>query len=265
MPELPDVEIFKRYIDSTSLHHRITDVNLTDFYVLKNIGRNSFEKSLEGQSFEESHRHGKYLFLKMSGSNELLLHFGMTGFPKYYKNEDEKPDHERLVLTFENNYHLAYDSQRKLGEVRIVENHRETIDDLGLGPDALDDDVEKKAFQSRFDGRRGMIKSAMMNQDIVAGIGNVYSDEILFQAELHPKSKVPNLSDDDWENIHEAVHDVCETAIDCKVEKECFPDHFILSNRLEGAACPKGCEGTLRSSTVSGRTAYYCPKCQAYK
>ncbi|MDX1640715.1 MAG: DNA-formamidopyrimidine glycosylase family protein [Balneolaceae bacterium] len=265
MPELPDVEVFKRYIDSTSLHHRITDVSLTDFYILKNIGRASFEKNLEGQSFEESYRHGKYLFLKMSGSDELLLHFGMTGYPKYYKNEEEKPEHARLILTFDNDYHLAYDSQRKLGEVRIVENHQEMIDDLGLGPDAHDKDLDAEAFQRRFDGRRGMIKSALMNQEIIAGIGNVYSDEILFQAKLHPKSKVPHLSDDDWKNIHQAVHNVCETAIDCNVEKECFPDHFILSNREEGADCPKGCDATLRSSTVSGRTAYYCPQCQTYK
>lgn len=265
MPELPDVEVFKRYIDSTSLHKRITDANVTDFYVLKNIGRDSFERSLEGQSIEETHRHGKYLFLKLSGCNELLFHFGMTGFPKYYKNEEKKPEHHRLILTFDNDYHLAYDSQRKLGEVRVVENHQDYIDDLGLGPDALDENVDADAFKQRFKGRSGMIKSALMNQDIIAGIGNVYSDEILFQAELHPKSKVPDISENDFENIHSAMHDVFETAIDCNVDKECFPDHFILSNRQEGADCPKGCEGTLRSSTVSGRTAYYCPECQKHK
>lgn len=189
----------------------------------------------------------------------------MTGFPKYYKNEEKKPDHGRLILTFENDYHLAYNSQRKLREVRIVEDRQDYIDDLGLGPDALDEGLDAKAFKRRFEGRRGMIKSALMNRDIIADIGNVYSDEILFQAKLHPKSKVPNLSSEDWNNIYKALHDVCETAIDCKVEKDCFPDHFILSNRQEGIDCPNGCDGTLRSSTVAGRTAYYCPQCQTYK
>lgn len=107
-----------------------------------------------------------------------------------------------------------------------------------------------------------MIKSALMNQKIVAGIGNVYSDEILFQARLHPKSKVPDLKDKDWNKIYDAMNDVLKTAIDCSVDKTKMPDHFILSNRKEGADCPKGCGDTIHKLDVSGRSALYCPDCQ---
>lgn len=193
MPELPDVEIFNRYIDSTALHKRITDVTVKDDYVLKNISSDSLKNCLHGQAINSTRRHGKYLFLKLSSSHTLLFHFGMTGFPKYFKNEEEYPDHARLLLAFENGYFLAYDSQRKLGEIRIIEDDRTFIDDLEMGPDALDKDLDLKAFLKLFEGRRGMIKPALMDQEVIAGIGNVYSDEILFQAGIHPKSKVANL------------------------------------------------------------------------
>jgi len=266
MPELPDVEIFKRYIDSTALHKRITDVTIKDEYVLKNISSDSLKNNLKGQLLENTLRHGKYLFLKLSSCHTLLFHFGMTGFPKYFKNEEEYPDHTRLLLAFENGYFLAYDSQRKLGEIRVIEDARTFIDDLEMGPDAFDEDLDFKAFERVFKGRRGMIKPALMNQEIIAGIGNVYSDEILFQAGIHPKSKVKNLSENDWKEIYEQMHEVLNTAIDCRVDPNLFPGHYILSDRTEGADCPKeGCGGTLQSIKVSGRSAIYCPSCQEEK
>lgn len=262
MPELPGVEVFKRYIDSTSLHQRITDLQVNDDYVLKNIDRDAFENRIVGQSFRETHRHGKYLFLQMNGNHELLLHFGMTGFPKYFKKGDSQPDYPRILITFENGYQLAYDCKRKLGEVRIVENYRDYIEDLGLGPDAIDEELDFESFKQRFGDRHGMIKSALMNQEIIAGIGNVYSDEILFQAGIHPKSNVQNLDGDDWRNIYEVMHEVCETSIDCQANRNLLPDHYILSNREENADCPKGCNDSLQITHVSGRTTYFCPNCQ---
>ena len=266
MPELPDVEIFKRYIDSTALHKRITDVIVEDDYVLKYISIDSLKNSLRGQEFDSTFRHGKYLFFKLSSCHTFLMHFGMTGFPKYFKNEEEKPDHVRLFISFGNNYSLAYDCQRKLGEIRLIEDAETFIDDLEMGPDALDEDLDLKSFLKLFEGRRGMIKPALMNQEIIAGIGNVYSDEILFQSGIHPKSKVKNLSEDDRKKIYDQMHEVLNTAIDCRVDRTLFPDHYILSDRSEGADCPKeGCGGTLQSIKVSGRNAIYCPSCQKKK
>jgi len=266
MPELPDVEIFKRYIDSTALHKKITDLTVKDEYVLKNISSDSLKSSLKGQVFENTLRHGKYLFLKLGNCHTLLLHFGMTGFPKYFKKAEEEPEHVRLLIQFENEFNLAYDSQRKLGEIRVIEDVLTFIDDLEMGPDALDEDLDFKAFERVFKGRRGMIKPALMNQEIIAGIGNVYSDEILFQAGIHPKSKVKNLSENDWKEIYEQMHEVLYTAIDCRVDPKLFPGHYILSGRTEGADCPKeGCGSTLQSIKVSGRSAVYCPSCQEEK
>ncbi|MEX0720276.1 MAG: DNA-formamidopyrimidine glycosylase family protein [Balneolaceae bacterium] len=265
MPELPDVEIFKKHIDSTSLHKRIADAEVSDSGVLENISGKSLEKKLSGKVIQDSFRHGKYLFLKLSKGQELSMHFGMTGFPEYLNKDDEKPKHVRLLLNFEDGGMLAYDSQRKLGKIGLFENHEEFVEVHEMGPDALDEGLDFESFHNIFKENSGMIKPALMNQSKVAGIGNIYADEILFQARLHPKTKAGKLEKSDWEKIFKAMKNVLQTAIDCKVDKSRFPDHYILTNRTKGADCPKGCGDKIQTIKVSGRTSYYCPDCQEKK
>lgn len=262
MPELPDVERFKSYIDSTSLHQPIAEVKAKDSYTLKDIGPGTLKKCLAGQHLAETVRHGKYLFLNLNDHDTLLLHFGMTGYPKYFKNEEKKPDYIQLLLTFDNGFSLAYCCRRKLGEIRLVEDAHTFISDNKLGPDALDPDLDFNAFMNAFEGRRGMIKPALMNQEIIAGIGNEYSDEILFQTGIHPKMRVADLEQSDLKELYNIMQRVLTKAIDCRAEKDRFPDHFLLHNRNEEADCPGGCGGTIQTLEVSGRTAYFCPDCQ---
>jgi formamidopyrimidine-DNA glycosylase len=265
LPELPDVELFKGYIDSTSLHKTITGVKLNDSYALKDIDPVTLKKKLAGQNLAESRRHGKYLFLILSDRNTLLLHFGMTGYLRYFKNDEEKPDYTQLLLTFDNGYCLAYSSKRKLGEIRVVEDPDTFISDNHMGPDALDPNLNFDIFSNGFEGRRGMVKPALMNQEIIAGIGNEYSDEILFQARIHPKTQVPDLEQSDLKSLYNTMQEVLTKAIDCRADKDRFPDHFLLHNREEDAECPGDCGGTIQTVEVSGRTAYFCPDCQEKK
>jgi len=265
LPELPDIEHFKRYIDSTSLHKPIAEAKVEDSYALKGIDPKKLTNSLAGQHFSETFRHGKYLFLNLSDHHTLLLHFGMTGYPKYFKNEEKKPDYTRLLLTFDNGYHLAYSCKRKLGEIRLVEDPDTFISDNNMGPDALDPNLDFDAFSKAFEGRRGMIKPALMNQEIIAGIGNEYADEILFQARIHPKTQVPDLEQGDFKSLYNTMQQVLIKAIDCRADKDRFPGHFLLRNREEDAGCPGGCGGTIQTAEVSGRTAYFCADCQEKK
>jgi formamidopyrimidine-DNA glycosylase len=183
----------------------------------------------------------------------------MTGKPHYFKSMEKEPNHDRLLFHFANGYHLAYDCQRLLGEVDVVDEPQQLITAKGLGPDALSLNFED--FQARLDGRRGAIKTTLMNQQVLAGIGNVYSDEILFQARLHPKTSVNEL-DVDWRRtVFEAMRDVLNTAIDCQADPAKFPDSYIIPQREPDAACPN-CGGPVKQITFSGRHAYYCPACQ---
>lgn len=261
MPELPDVEVFKRYLDSTALHKKIEAVSVKDRDLLEGVAAQSVRDRLLGRELSSSRRHGKYLFAEVEGEGWLVLHFGMTGFLKYYKREEAAPEHVRLLLEFANGYQLAYDCQRKFGMVGWTEDVDGFVEEKGMGPDPLASDLDLRQFRDRLHGRRGAIKPTLMNQKVLAGIGNVYSDEILFQAGVHPERKIPSLGDDEVEEIYRALVRVVAAAIDAQADPERLPRGYLLPHREEGAECPR-CGGTLRKKTVSGRSAYFCEEHQ---
>lgn len=111
------------------------------------------------------------------------------------------------------------------------------------------------------EGRRGSVKGALMDQALLAGLGNIYTDEVLFQAGIHPRSPVAALDEDDIERLHRELGDVVRTAIRQRADVAVLPEHWLLPNREDGAPCPR-CGGTIRKSKVSGRTTYHCTKHQ---
>jgi formamidopyrimidine-DNA glycosylase len=259
MPELPDVQVYKEYVDATALHQPIADLQVSNHAdVLAEVAESTLRGRLKGRSLEASRRHGKHLFLGLEDDGWLRLHFGMTGGLKYYARESEAPQHARLRIDFDNGYHLAYRSVRKLGEVAWVEDVDEFVAAHGLGPDPLDPALDFSRFRDALTDRRGTIKGALMNQEVLAGIGNVYSDEMLLSAGIHPAAKVGGLNEQALERLYRAMLAVLRQAIEARVDPDRFPPSFILPNRQEGAACPR-CGGRLRRARVSGRVAYYCP------
>ncbi len=259
VPELPDVETFKRYLDATGLHQEIKAVKVYNDRILRGISSRKLQSALKGKSFESTYRFGKHLFAQFDEKAWLELHFGMSGWLKYFKKMDKDPPHDRLLVSFTNGYHLAYDSQRMLGNVGLFEDPQELVDEKDLGPDALD--IDLTAFRKALEGRRGSIKSALMNQEILAGIGNVYSDEILYQAGIHPRTKVDQLDSEDVKRLFHKMKRVLEMTVEKKANPEEFPKSYIIPVREDGADCPR-CGGTVKSTKISGRTAYFCPKCQ---
>jgi formamidopyrimidine-DNA glycosylase len=259
MPELPDVEVFKQYFDATSLHQEIEKVETSSKQILKGISQSELEKRLRDCSFVSTDRHGKYLFAHLDNGLVMKFHFGTTGFLKYFKDLEKEPEHDRMMITFSNGFHLVYDSQRKLGEIRLIENEDAFIEQKGLGPDGMK--VSFPDFQAALSGSRASIKSALMNQQILAGIGNVYSDEILFQAGIHPKKKAGSLDEKRLKKLFKALGQVVDKAIQSRADPERFPDAFILPHRRGDGKCPK-CSGALKRDKIAGRTAYFCPRCQ---
>ena len=259
MPELPDVEVFKRYMDATSLHQKIRFVGVRNEKILGDFSARTLQSTLKGRTFESTRRHGKNLFTGLDGGGWMLMHFGMTGRLAYFKDLDEEPLHSRLLFAFENDNHLAFVCQRMFGKVELVEGPKEFVREKELGPDALD--LDSDSFGERLKGTRGGVKATLMNQKILAGIGNVYSDEILFQAHLHPRASVAHLDGSTLEELHTEVRRVLETAIEREANPHKLPGSFLLSHRREGERCPRG-NGEIRKIKAVGRTAYYCPACQ---
>lgn len=132
----------------------------------------------------------------------------------------------------------------------------------GLGPDVLGDDFDFVAFKGALSGRRAMVKTTLMNQEIMAGIGNVYSDEILFQARLHPRVNIDDLDQETLHTLFRKLKSVLHTAIEHDANPDEFPSSFLTPHRQEGDPCP-ACEGQVERVKVSGRSAYYCPSCQS--
>jgi formamidopyrimidine-DNA glycosylase len=264
LPELPDVQVLREYVDATSLHKRIEDVDVISDYILKDVSSSGLSSGLRNHQFESTERHGKFLFILLEYGRFLMLHFGMSGSLKYYKLEDNVvlPDYSQVHFDFENGYRLSLIMPRKLGEVRLLDDMQSFIKQRGLGPDVSADDFTFEKFKDLLAGRRGMIKSTLMNQGIMAGIGNVYSDEILYQARIHPKTRVNRLSEEDLKLIYQKMNHVLRIAIERRANPSDFPEGYLTPLRGgEEVKCPR-CEGKIVHIKVSGRTAYFCPACQ---
>lgn len=259
MPELPDVETFRRYFDATALHQKITGVK-ADAKVLDGVSENKLADALKGRQFAGTKRHGKHLFAEINEGGWLAFHFGMTGFLKYFQKDEEKPGHVRMLVNFENGYHLAFDCQRKFGRIRLSRDLEAFLQNMELGPDAFSEAMTAEAFAERLSNSRGYVKSVLMNQAVIAGIGNVYADEILYHARIHPKRKTDALSASDMKSLYRAMRDVLERAIAAHAEPDDMPENFLLTVRGTDADCP--CGGKLEKIKVSGRNGYYCPTCQ---
>lgn len=259
MPELPDVEGFRRYIERTSLHQAIKEIDVRDTYILKGISPDELIRALTGRRFESTRRHGKYLFLRLDNGRHLYVHFGMTGQPAYFKDMADDPCFDRLLITFTNGHHLAYDDQRKLGRIGLTDDPYAFLREKRIGPDALSLDYE--GFVQAFKGHRGAIKPALLNQGIIAGIGNIYADEILFQARIHPLTPIERLNEKTLERLFRCMREVLETGIEHTVEGRSFPDSYLIPHRGRGEDCP--CGGKVESIKISQRTAYFCPACQS--
>ncbi len=259
MPELPDVETFKRYLDATSLHQRIIDVDVRSAYLLKGVSGRELTHQLKGHCFESSRRHGKNLFVRADGDLWLRLHFGMTGFLRYFKDEEKTPRHARVVFVFEKDCRLAFDDQRKFGEVGLVEDVSEYLRKRGLGPDALD--IDPPEFKNILRNHRAAVKTILINQKLIAGIGNIYADEILFRARMHPATRTSALKNKSATKLFRATRYILEKAIEAKADVDRMPKSWLLPHRGKGGKCPR-CRRELKSATIGGRTAWFCAHCQ---
>ncbi len=255
MPELPDVETFRRHLAATALNHRIESTHVFDDRVLESITSQTLARRLKDEKLTTTRRHGKHLFARIGGGDWLTMHFGMTGHLAYYRHDDPRPDHARIVWELEGGHRLAYVCQRMLGRVGFADSVDAFVEDKGLGPDAKG--IDYGTFRKRFQGR-GTVKSALMNQQKLAGIGNIYGDEILFHAGIHPGKKASALSERQMESLHRQLLRIIEKAIDAKADPEDMPRSWLLPNREEGTHCPKD-DGQITTTRISGRTAYYCP------
>lgn len=265
MPELPDVESFKRYFKNTGLNKKIADIECEAKSLIKDISFPRFKRRLIGRSFKGASRRGKFLIIEIKRSpEELVIHFGMTGGFYYVKHTAETSGEDRfsrLVFKFENGDALHWLNMRKLGKVYLVKDPKEIRLIREMGPEPLGlSRVEFFRLLEEHDQKN--IKAFFLDQRDIAGIGNIYSDEIFFQASISPHRGIGNLNSDEKAKIYRAMIKVLKNAIQILSGSGRFGPSWLLSHRGEDMRCPRNISHLLKREIIANRAAIYCPTCQ---
>jgi len=271
MPEMPEVEAYKRYISSHCLHKKIKDVSISQKRLIKK-GSTDFKKDLVGSTFTNVQREGKYVVIAVSSDYKLVMHFGLTGFVVVAK-AGEKVKYSCVAFTFDNNKTLHWCDIRKFGKIWLVKSIDEVKGLKDLGPDPLK--LSYAAFLKIVkENERKNIKSFLMDQSIIAGIGNEYSDEILFQAGIDPHHKIKDLSAGQIKKTYAHMRAILRYATNLRIKNSKklgkqqwfsadddtqFKSAYLITHRHTDHRCPKNNSHTLKKATIGGRSSYYCP------
>lgn len=267
MPELPEVETYRRYFEEVALHLPIEELTVEPGYEKRLlVPEAELRAALVGRTFVGSERRGKYLFAAIDDGRWLVLHFGMTGRLQYFGDETP-PQFTRLRIDFENGYALALRDPRKFARVDLTDDLEAYRQRRKLGPDALTmtaDDLRRALH-----GKKTMIKPALLDQRVAAGVGNWIVDEVLFQTYIHPETRVYELEDGQIEEMQRALRRILEVAIAYEAHYRTFPAGYLIRNRWvkdderdEGAyVCPR-CAGPIVYARVGGRGTFLCETCQ---
>ncbi len=265
MPELPDVELFKQVMDEHALGRVIERVKVPDPVSLEGATAATLQRRLKGKRLSRSQRHGKVLFADFEGAATLAMHFGTNGSLQAMPPGADEPPSTRLAFEFAGGARLAYVNPRRIGHVILTDSAASSIAEQQLGPDALDPTFDEAAFAAMLTGRKQPLKAVLMDQSRLAGIGNIYADEILFQARLHPGVVAGRLDAGQRHQLYEAMRHALRIAVDRGAAAEGFterlPGNFLLPHRHPGGHCPR-CGKPLTIDKRGGRTSYHCPRCQ---
>ncbi|MFI7275078.1 Fpg/Nei family DNA glycosylase [Streptomyces sp. NPDC049879] len=258
MPELPDVEAFRRVLDACGTGHRVVRVEVADAGVLRDVSTARLRRGLEGRRFRAAERRGKWLLGRTDGPT-VLFHFGMTGRLVPADAGAPRERWDRVAFRLDDGRELRFRDQRKLRGIWLAPTDEDAERVIGdQGPDALA--VGDADFARRLAGRRGGLKGALLDQSVVAGLGNLLSDEILWQARLHPAARADRLTDAERRRLVGATHHVLADAVPAG-HVPADTDGLTGHRRDRDGTCPR-CGGPLAHGRIAGRSTVWCPHCQ---
>ncbi|MGW0706346.1 Fpg/Nei family DNA glycosylase [Streptomyces sp. NPDC002643] len=229
---------------------------------LRGVTARRLRQDLRGRRFGTAWRHGKWLFVPTDGEQTLVCHFGMTGSLFCCSPDDPVEAHDRVLLTLDGTRgtrSLRYRDQRKLQGVRLADGPAVDRIEAKLGPDALT--VGRDEFRELLSGRRGAVKAALMDQSVLAGLGNLLCDEILWRARILPRTPARDLDDKAVRRLHTAMKGVLDTSVRAT---RVPPRRTWLTGHRDDPDphCPR-CGHPLSSGRITGRHTVWCPDCQA--
>jgi formamidopyrimidine-DNA glycosylase len=294
MPELPEVETIRRQLEPELVGRRIERAEVLDERLSRPEPPSAVERAVSGRRVEAVERRGKYLLIELDGGRTLAMHLRMTGNlllreegdgvvadlmeteplggPRLYEGSPELK-YTRARFELDDGRELVFTDVRRFGQAVVLDqgDALESYFSERLGVEPLSRDLTPERLLEVAAGRTAPLKSFLLTQSAVAGIGNIYADEALWRARLHPLSPAGSMKREHAERLVTGIREALELALehrgssiddyrDARGEQGSMQDEFMVHTR-EGEACPRG-DGEIRRIVVSGRSTYYCPDCQ---
>jgi formamidopyrimidine-DNA glycosylase len=271
MPELPEVETIRRQLAPQLEGRTITGIEILDPRWTRPTPPAVIERRLRGAVVKEIGRAGKYLVWSLSGDQYLLMHLRMTGTLLFEPGLE--PAHTRVRFELDRSRRLAYVDPRRFGTGHVVtgKGERDAYLAARLGVEPMTEGFTAAHLRELARGRKAPVKAFVLDQRRIAGVGNIYADEALFRAGIHPLRPAGRLTSAEWERLRAGIEDALIAGIDAKGAsiddfrhldgaRGSFQDRFMV-HRREGEPCPR-CGEAILKLVVGGRGTYVCEKCQ---
>jgi len=273
MPELPEIETIKSVIEPQIKGLTIENVLVNRPKVIAYPTADEFCKGVTGQTIFSMVRRGKFLIIHLKNESRIILHLRMTGCLLVTPPDYPVEKHTHIIMQFNNGTELRFSDTRRFGRFWLIQSGEEDtysgISKLGLEP--FDEKFTVGYLQSKLGKRKKTIKECLLDQSIVAGIGNIYSDEILFWARISPVRAANSLTIEEWQHLATVISECLSYFIE---KNHITPEDYLQSKGKDyrntpflqvyghnGEPCPN-CGNTLCRTVIGGRSSVYCPVCQ---
>ncbi|MDD2220890.1 MAG: bifunctional DNA-formamidopyrimidine glycosylase/DNA-(apurinic or apyrimidinic site) lyase [Clostridia bacterium] len=273
MPELPEVETIKRTLSNSLTDKTIVKIDILRPSLIKFPLAEDFSQQITGEKIISLGRRGKYLSLNLASGAELVVHLRMTGRLIFTEQTEEKLPHTHIIMALDDGNELRYSDVRRFGCLWLLPPQAEdkVTGRAKLGPEPLSEQFNAEALLQILTGRKISIKQALLDQSVVAGLGNIYVDETLFAAGLLPMRCVSDLRREDFIRLAEVIPPILQSSIEhCGTTFSDYLDGqgnrggniaYLKVYGREGQPCPV-CGTILKKQRVAGRSSVYCPVCQ---
>ncbi len=277
MPELPEVETIKGDLQKKIKGKKIKNVVINIEKILKKPSLKEFVSKVKNRIIQEINRRGKYIIINLDSGEKLIIHLGMTGLLIYPIDQKSManiiPKHNHLIITFTDDNQLVFNDVRRFGKVYLVCDINEVEGVAKLGIEPLDENFTKEIFIRMIRKKKNKIKSLLIKQEFITGLGNIYANEVLHRSNIHPLRVASSFTDEEIGKLFQGIKSVLSEAVEFRgstVADEAYRDtdgeKGKFAERLQvyargGKNCFK-CGSTIEVIKIEGRSTFFCPQCQ---
>ena len=272
MPELPEVETIKKDLRELVVGSRIEGAGVLEPALVEQPSIEEFVRRLEGARIEGARRRAKHLIVELGSGDSLVFQLKIGGQLLLVPPVEEPRTALMLVLDLDGDRRLFLRDQTGFSRARVLDAGELEERLSSLGPEPLGEGFGVEYLRETIGSRRAQIKPLILDQKVVAGIGNIYADEILFDARLHPRRKADTLSDEEWAALRGAIRENLAAGVEHRgttvrlyrdvLDRPGEHQNYLRVFEKHGRPCPEGCGGEVVRESVGGRPTHYCPECQ---